>query len=403
MKFLAMPNAHALAHVTRLLEIGKVLKDRGHEIAFAGSGKYLPVAAKEGFATHELPYISARQVVEAVRSQRLWTLYPEAQLKEFLEAELALYHELGPDAILIDNRPTARTSAQLAELPTVAVLNVHMSIHKRFPFFSLSHRNEFERIPGIALVDRVENYLECLLYDLLVMRGLNRIRHRRGLTRLFSYQHEEGDLTLFADIPEFSPVSKLPDSARFIGPLTWHNNLPAPECLANLDPNRPVVYFTLGSEGLEELLRHLDAAVKEGLQIVVALGGAPAPADIEIPDGVYLEDFINTDRLLPLCDLVCCHGGNGTLYQALALGLPTVVVATHEEQLYGGKRVQRMGLGLTLTLKSVRRTGMTTVVERILEILHDVSYRERARAFSKYLRRVDPSTTAADAIEQFMA
>ncbi len=403
MKFLAMPNAHALAHVSRLLEIGKVLRDRGHEIAFAGTGKYLPVAAKEGFDTHELPYISVQQVVEAVRTQRLWKLYPEAQLNEFLESELVLYRKLGPDAILIDNRPTARTSAQLAGLPTVAVLNVHMSVHKRFPFFSLSHRNGLDRVPGIALLDRVENHFECLLYDLLVMRGLNRIRRRRGLDRLFSYQHEEGDFTLFADIPEFSPVRKLPVTARFIGPLTWRNNLPAPGCLNELDPSRPVVYFTLGSEGLEDLLRHLDAAVRKGLQIVVALGGATLNPDIRIPPGVYLEEYVNTDRLLPICDLVCCHGGNGTLYQALAFGLPAVVVATHEEQLYGGKRVQHLGLGLTLTLKSVRRAGMGAVVERILEILNDASYRERTRAFSKYLRRVDSAKTAADAIEQCVA
>ena len=41
MKILAIANAHALAHVTRLLEIAKVLRARGHEVAFAGHGKYL--------------------------------------------------------------------------------------------------------------------------------------------------------------------------------------------------------------------------------------------------------------------------------------------------------------------------------------------------------------------------
>ena len=53
-----------------------------------------------------------------------------------IAAELALYAEFRPDWVLIDNRPTARTSAEKAGIRSAAVLNVHMSNYRAIPFFS---------------------------------------------------------------------------------------------------------------------------------------------------------------------------------------------------------------------------------------------------------------------------
>jgi len=397
MKILAIANAHALAHVSRLLEIARALRTRGHEIAFAGHGKYLQVATWDGFQTFELPYIPVERVVEAVRSQKLWILYREAELEGFIDAELALYRRVQPDLVLLDNRPSARTSADIAGIPTAAVLNVHMSNYRQIPFFS--YRQLTGGLPGTALADRLENAIERQVYDKLVMGGLNAIRRKRGLERRYAYEHEEGDLSLLADIPEFNPVDTLPPHARFIGPLTWHNTLPAPACLDKLDPRKPTAYFTLGSEGLDELVAHLGELAQQGIQIVVAAGAANL-SDLKAPAGIFLEQYINTDALLPHCDLVCCHGGNGTLYQALGHGLPCVVVATHAEQHYGGKRIQELGLGVSLTLKQLRRAGMGKLVEAVQRVLAEPDYRNRAQAFSLNLKNMDGASRAADAIEQ---
>ena len=137
MKVIAIANAHALAHVSRLLEVAKVLRSRRHDVMFAGYGKYLEVAARDGFAVRELAYVSVEQVVSAVRSQRLWELYPRSRIQEYIAAEIALFEEERPDLVLIDNRPTARTSAEHLGLATAAVLNVHMSNYRQIPFFSI--------------------------------------------------------------------------------------------------------------------------------------------------------------------------------------------------------------------------------------------------------------------------
>ena len=396
MKILAIANAHALAHVSRLLEVAKVLRQRGHEVLFAGHGKYLQVADWDDFPTRELPYISVEQVVQAVRSQRLWELYREPELETFIQAELELYDEHQPEVVLIDNRPTARTSAEIAGIKTAAVLNVHMSNYRRIPFFSLRNLVKRERFPGLDLMDRLENAIEGRVYDQLVMGGLNRLRRKRGLARLYAYDHEAGDVTFLADIPEFNPVSMLPPETRYIGPLTWRNQLPAPACLERLRADQPMVYLSLGSEGLEDLLGQLGTLTTSGIQIVVAAGAAELSPDLHLPEGVFVERYVNTDALLPRCDLVCCHGGNGTLYQAFSFGLPVVVVATHQEQYYGGKRVERLGLGRTLTLADVKRNGTARLLAVLREVLTTGSYREKAHDFSQYLRGWRGAELAAD-------
>lgn len=161
MQIVAIANAHALAHVSRLLEIAKVLRLKGNDVLFAGHGKYLNIAAGDGFPTRELPYISIEQVIKAVRSQKLGNLYPYSQIKDFIEAELAFYKEVSPDLVMIDNRPTARTSAEKAGLRTVAVLNVHMSPYRKIPFYSLSHRLDSAWAKWLAApIDSTENVIE---------------------------------------------------------------------------------------------------------------------------------------------------------------------------------------------------------------------------------------------------
>ncbi len=400
MKIIALPNAHALAHVSRLLEIAKVLRHRGHSVLFAGHGKYLQVVRQAGFESRELPYITEEQLVAASRSQKLWEWFDQADLERFIAAELGLYEEIQPDLVLLDNRATVRTSAEKAGLKTVAVLNVHMSNHRRIPFFSLANLLDSDRVPGVRQLDRLENAVECLLWDRLVMNPLNGIRRKMGLKRLFGYEHEAGDLSLYADIPQFNPVWRLQAAARYVGPLTWHNDLPAPACLERLGKELPTIYLSLGSTSLEELLMGELHELAQGAQLVVATGADIQP-DLQLPENVFVERYVNTDKLLPHCDLVCCHGGNGTLYQALSYGLPSVVVATHQEQNYGGKRIQRLGLGRGLTDKDVKKLGLDLVVKTVREVLGEARYRTNAQKFSNYFQGRDSAALAANEIERF--
>lgn len=398
MKIIAIANAHALAHVSRLLEISRVLREHGHEIVFSGYGQFLQIAQEAGFETEELIFISRQRIIDSVRTQKLNLLYQHSELEKFIDAEIQFFKKVKPDLILIDCRPTARTSADFCGIKTAAVLNVHMSLYRKLPFFSFSDYAAF-----LKCLDPIENKIECLLYDKLVMGDLNKIRKKMGLKRYYGNQHEEGDLSLLADVPEFNPVSYLPAHAHYVGPLTWHNNYPEPACIPRLDPDRKTIYFALGSDSLQELLLHLEPLTQENIQVVVAYGKFDeSVSKIQLQQHVYLEEYVNADKLLPYCDAVCCHGGNGTLYQALGFGLPIVAVATHAEQYIGAKRLQQLGLGKALQLKDIQAKGFTCLTEAVRSILDDDSMSEKCKEFSMILKNWDGASNSAKRIESFL-
>ncbi|MCD2451335.1 hypothetical protein GO003_013130 [Methylicorpusculum oleiharenae] len=396
MKIVAVANAHALAHVSRLLEIAKILKMHEHEIVFAGYGKFLQIARDAGFEIEVLPYISIEQIIKAVRSQKLNELYRFTELESFIKAEIDFLKRVKPDLVLIDNRPTARTSADYCGIKTVSVLNVHMSSFRKLPFFS----------PGdymglLGFLDPIETKIECYFYDRFVMNDLNKVRKKMGLKPYFGNQHEEGDLSLFADIPEFNPVSHLANHTRYVGPITWHNDFPAPACLDKLEKNRKTIYVSLGSESLEGLVEELGELTSLGVQIIVACGKLPKQWNQDLPPHFFLEEYVNTDKVLTKCDLVCCHGGNGTLYQALAFGLPVVAVATHAEQYIGAKRIEQLGLGRALTLDRVRKKGILVLKQALAEVLYSSEIRNRTIHFAEILQQWQGAKTAAALIEDF--
>jgi UDP:flavonoid glycosyltransferase YjiC (YdhE family) len=403
MRIVAIPNAHALAHVSRLLEIAKVLRTQSHEVIFAGHGKYLDIVVKEGFTCHELPYMSVEQIVNAVRTQKLGDIYQYRQLEEFIAAESALYQQENPDLILIDNRPTARTSADKLGLPTAAVLNVHMSSFRKNPFFSLSDILGIKNSMLLTPFDLLENKIEYFLYDRLVMGDLNKLRRQMGLPGYYGNQHEEGDLSMLADIPEFNPVAFMPAHASFVDPITWHNDLPEPDSLKQLTRDRKTIYVSLGSESLDELIQELSALTELNAQVVIACGKTLGEQTCRTPvPHVFLEEFVNTDKLHPICDVVCCHGGNGTIYQALGFGLPIVAVATHAEQYVGAKKLEQLGLGRALKLTQIRKKGIKVLVKAISEVLSNPEMRIAAQYFAKKINLESGAKAAAEAIENFM-
>lgn len=402
MKVLSLVNAHALAHVSRSLEVAKVLKARGHEIIFAGHGKYLHIAAADGFMTIDLPFVPLDQVVDAIKSQNLTQLFREHQLAQYVRAELDIFTQIKPDLALVDCRQTASISAELARIPVVTIVNVHMSLYKAVPFYSVRNLLAGEEHMLIRLADRIECHLEALFYH-FVMRGMNRVRRTFGLTTKYGYRLEEGDITLFPDIPEFNPVSRLPANSHFVGPLTWHNTLPPPECVDQLDPKKKCIYLSLGSEGLENLFGNMHVFADKPIQVVVATGQLTPKIPTRLPENVFMEKYVNTDKLLPHCHMVVCHGGNGTIYQALNYGLPIVGLATHEEQYYGLKRVNHLALGIGLSERALKAQAPDALTKAIDKVLSDPSYTRNAKKFQDLFKKYDKAPERAANIIESLA
>ena len=66
-------------------------------------------------------------------------------------------------------------------------------------------------------------------------------------------------------------------------------------------------------------------------------------------------------------DVVISHGGAGSIYQALLVGIPLLVIPQHLEQLDHGRRVEEVGAGICLPPDCVNRESVMEAVSTLCE------------------------------------
>jgi UDP:flavonoid glycosyltransferase YjiC (YdhE family) len=154
----------------------------------------------------------------------------------------------------------------------------------------------------------------------------------------------------------------------------------------------------LGSGGFKEFFKYLSLFEHSGFAIAIAAGELIDEAPVHLPENIFVERYINADALLPYCDEIVCHGGNGTIYQALRHGVPVLAIPSHNEQDYNARRVQQLGLGKRLSHQKVWQ-DFAQVLTTLEEVVNQASYRRTAQAFQKHLSQWQGPTQAADIIE----
>lgn len=107
-----------------------------------------------------------------------------------------------------------------------------------------------------------------------------------------------------------------------------------------------------------------------------------------IPGNVHVEAWIDHTRVLGEADLVVCHGGSGTVFGALAAGVPVVAIPVFADQFENGRRIAETGAGLIVEANQMSRGGprmiidekdTPRIVEAIEEVLATATYRHQAQ------------------------
>jgi UDP:flavonoid glycosyltransferase YjiC (YdhE family) len=119
-----------------------------------------------------------------------------------------------------------------------------------------------------------------------------------------------------------------------------------PPWVAELD-GRPTVYATLGTFENQETA--VFEAILEGLRyeplnLIVTVGRDRDPVEFgEQPPNVRIERYIPNNLIMPHCHVVICHGGSGTIMDALSLGLPMVLIPIAADQPFNARSCAEVG------------------------------------------------------------
>lgn len=396
-------NTVSVGHMARVLEVSKELRKRGHEITVAGDGRFMNIFTDLGFPVESISYVDSEAVKKAVYEGRWKDLYNTKLVSKFIEDEVDLIKKVQPDAVLYDFRLTVRTSAELMRVPTISILNTHMATFRKFPMLKWGHIFRGDTFWG-QKINAIFKSIELKMYDSKIAYAVNQYRKEKGLNELYANEHDEGDLNLLADNCDFNPMDEAANvNAHFVGPLVWNNQIPFPEKLRGLDPSKKTVFWILGSVSRDEFSSQIDKLNSSKYQFIVLTGFNDKRPSASQRDGVFELDVANLKEVLPLCDVVCCHSGNGTIYQSLEFGLPVLGMANHDEQYYNGLRLQALGLGYCYSPKQTSSMSFEDILSEIDKLIHDKEIIANCERFKLRLNSESSARKAAEHIQSFFA
>lgn len=158
----------------------------------------------------------------------------------------------------------------------------------------------------------------------------------------------------------------------------------------------PPVAVTFGS-GMTQARPYFTAAA----QALAALGRRGillTPFHQQLPDplpaGVIQQDYVSLKTLLPHCAGVIHHGGIGTTSQALASGVPQLIMPMAHDQPDNAHRIERLGVGLSLPPKQFNTAKVAAQLRRLLDV---PTVTETCRAAAQ---RFEHETAIDDTIRQ---
>lgn len=405
MKILAIPYSHTLSHISRPLAVAQELHKRGHDILFAGDSPKKAFIEKQGFQVVPLYEISPDILYGNIRAGKL-QFVNNSDIDRMIEADLSLFEQIKPDIVLSDGRFTAPISCHIAGIRHAAIVNVSSTEYRALPYVPF-----FDWIPeallsreknGWKMLDRLNLSLEMFVFD-QATAYFTRLSRKYGLNKMITATNclVGKDLTLLPDIPEYFPTRNLPPDYHYIGPITLRHELPPPAWWPPETGGNPLVYITMGTTGISdffEIVCNLFSSSKLTAIITTAGQGKQLTS---VEGSVYIEEMMDGDMVMEACDLVVCHGGNGTIYQALRHGRPIIGIPTIPDQAFNMRRVEALGVGCTLTWKEFINNP-DSLLKAIRYAKENRAFYEQAERVKSILRNYNAPGAAANLIEKMI-
>ena len=118
------------------------------------------------------------------------------------------------------------------------------------------------------------------------------------------------------------------------------------------------------------------------------------------PPNVRIEAHVAHAALFPHCAAVVSHGGSGTVVDALAAGLPQVVLPMGADQPLNAARVEALGAGIVL---DVPRSTPAEIGAAVRTVLEEPAYRAAAERVRDEARALPGPDHAVALLERLSA
>ncbi len=366
-------------HVNPTVAVGEALQTRGHEVAWVGhpgAVKRLLAPGARLFELPEDPSLHPEQLrarAEALRGfaafKQLWEEFFLPLARSTVDHVARVTRAFKPDALLVDQQTFAGALvARQLDLPwaTLATTSARWT-------------------ESLAGMPRVLEWLEDHFAAL---------QREAGLAPVPDFSVSPRLLLVFSSARLAGPG--FPSQTCFVGPALAGRVAP-PFPFEALRPGKRlfVSLGTLNTErarGFYDLLR--EALGGQALQVVVA---APPELVAPRPDNFLVQSPLPQLALLKQVDAVLCHAGHNTVCEALAEGLPLLVMPIRDDQPVIAQQVVNAGCGLRLRFGRTTPAELRAALHRVFE---EPGFRAAAGSVKESFGPLGGAAAAALAIEQ---
>ncbi len=247
---------------------------------------------------------------------------------------------------------------------------------------------------------------DWFVIDRLLAPETNAFRAELGLapvSRLFDRWLHSPQMVIGMFPEWFAPVQPdWPPNLHLTGFPLWDEGSlrpPSRELEAFLAAGPPPLVFTAGSAMAQgrDFFRVSANVCRAGGWRGIFLTQFPEQLPSRLPDGVCHFDYVPFSAVLPRAAALVHHGGIGTMAQALAAGIPQLVVPMAHDQPDNALRLRRLGVGDFLLPKHYR-TG--AVRRRLTRLMASESVHDNCRRRAADLAANPPLEQACDLIER---
>jgi rhamnosyltransferase subunit B len=387
--------------VNPFIAIGRNLIKRGFRVVLITSQYFESQACSAGLEFFGLG--SSEDYQSIIQDPDLWS--PDKGFKVF--ADRVVFPIMEPAYEIIAGFDPAQT-VLAAQGQFFAAHIAHEKLG--FPFITIHLQpaafrsvHEFPLLP-ISLppfvIRGLFSLIDALVLDKLFAPNINRFRQSLGLppiNKIFGgWMHSpQKNLGLFPDWfaspqPDWPPQTQL---TSFVYYDKQYGNEELPDGLEKfLSAGRPPIIFTAGTA-----MKHADKFFLDCIGACQLLGQRgilltqhPEQLPLELPQGIQHFAYLPFSEVLPRALALVHHGGIGTTAQAIVAGIPQVIRPMAHDQPDTAARVEKLGIGASL---SPKKFNPTSLAEKLETLITSQAVLDRCKA---YAERIHPDQSLND-------